>query len=117
MTENPDMSALNSEQPRDQREQRALARAVQAKQRRETGRSDGEADVDQRLSGAIGMADAVDRQCRHLHGFGPGSDVRRVVTGGKGVGGRHGCAIVIPQGSSPTWIVLMTFCAATSITE
>jgi hypothetical protein len=72
MAEDADMPALDSEQPRDQREQRALAGAVQAKQRGETCRCDGEADVDQRLSRAIGMADAVDRQRRHLRGFGPG---------------------------------------------
>src|SRR6185436_7670336 len=117
MAEDADMSALDSEQPRDQREERALAGAVQAEQRGEACRGDGEADVDQRLSRAIGMADAVDRQCRYLRGFGPGSDGLRVLTGGKCVSGRHGCAIVIPQGSSPTWIVFMTFCAATSITE
>ena len=29
----------------------------------------------------------------------------------------HRGAIAMPQGSSPTWIVLTTFCAATSITE
>jgi hypothetical protein len=60
MAENADMSALDSEQPRDQREQGAFAGAIQAKQRRETCRCDGKTDVDQRLSGTIGMADAVD---------------------------------------------------------
>src|SRR3954453_12680872 len=117
MAENADMATLNSEQPRDQRKQCAFAGAVQAEQRRETCRCDGEADVDQCLPRAIGMTDAVDRQCRDLRGFVAGRDVLRVRTGGKCVSGRHGCAIVIPQGSSPTWIVLMTFCAATSITE
>src|SRR5260370_29690593 len=34
-----------------------------------------------------------------------------------GVDDRHGGAKLIPQGSSPTWIVLITFCADTSITE
>ena len=53
VAEDADTPALDSEQPRDQREQRALAGAVQAEQRRETCRRDGEADVDQRLSGAI----------------------------------------------------------------
>src|SRR5207248_3332780 len=79
-------------------------------------RRDGEIDVDQRTSGAIAVADAGNRQGRHRRGVGPGSDVRWC-RAGSGCIRRHGCAIVMPQGSSPTWIVLITFWAATSITE
>src|SRR5215813_1833523 len=60
------------------------------------------------------MADAVDRQRRSSREIksGVGRSLYRVVC----VRDRHG-DIVTPQGSSPTWIVLMTFCAGTSITE
>ena len=47
VAEDADAPGLNAEQPRDQREQRALAGAVEAEQRRETGRRNREADVDQ----------------------------------------------------------------------
>src|SRR5216683_1145644 len=43
--------------------------------------------------------------------------VRRALAGDGSVGCRHGCAIVMPQGSSPTWMVLITFCATTSMIE
>ncbi len=46
MAEDADAPGLDAEQPGDQREQRALAGAVEAKQRGETRRRDGEADVD-----------------------------------------------------------------------
>ena len=46
VAENADASGLDAEQPRHQREQRALAGAVEAEQRRETRRRDGEVDVD-----------------------------------------------------------------------
>ena len=46
VAENADAPGLDSEQPRDQREQRALAGAVEAEQRGEARRRDGEVDVD-----------------------------------------------------------------------
>ena len=64
VTENADAAALNSEQPRDQREQRALAGAIETEQRGEARRRHGEFDVDQGAARAVGMADAVDRQRR-----------------------------------------------------
>src|SRR5229473_2581202 len=67
VAEDADAPGLDAEQPRDQREQCAFTRTVEAEQRREA--------------------------CR------------------------HGCAIVMPQGSSPTWMVLITFCATTSMIE
>src|SRR4051794_10615252 len=111
------MSALNSEQPRHQGEQRALAGAVEAKQRRKARRRDAEIDVDQGAAIAVGMADAADRKRRRLGRIRPGVNVRRGSINTGLVRCRHGCAIAIPQGSSPTWIVLITFCAATSMTE
>src|SRR4029077_11331962 len=71
---------------------------------------------------AVGMADAVDRQRRHGSGIASGrGEIRLREAGGgcvnRGHGLASGFAIVMPQGSSPTWMVLITFCAATSMTE
>src|SRR5712675_3053385 len=63
------------------------------------------------------MADAGDRQRGQAGGIGPGRDVRHDSARGLCVGRCHGCAIVMPHGSSPTWMVLITFCADTSMTE
>src|SRR4051812_18620589 len=63
------------------------------------------------------MADAFDRQCGHPGRIVPGRSLRRYLAGGGCGGCGHGGAIVMPQGSSPTWIVLITFCAATSMTD
>src|SRR6476661_3769726 len=117
MAENAGASGLDAEQPRHQREQGALAGAVEAKQRRETCRRNREADVGERPPGSIGMAEAVDRQRRHPGSSVSGTKIRSHRASGGCARDRHGCAIVMPQGSSPTWIVLITFCAATSITE
>src|SRR4051794_38577039 len=117
MAENADAPALNPEKPRDQREQCALAGAVKAKQRREARRRNGEVDVDEGAPRAVGVADAVDRQRGYFGSIMPGIEIPRNVAGDGSVGGGHCCAIVMPQGSSPTWIVLITFWAATSITE
>jgi hypothetical protein len=76
VAKNADASGLNSEQPRNQREQRALAGAIEAKQRREACRHDREADVDQSAPWSIGMADAVDRQRGHRCRIAPGTGVR-----------------------------------------
>ena len=117
VAEDADASGLDAEQPRDQREQRALAGAVEAKQRREACRRDGEVDVDEGASHAIGMADAIDRQRGHFGRTAAAVTVRRSPSGEGRVGCGHGCAIAMPQGSSPTWIVLITFCATTSMIE
>src|SRR5712664_1816056 len=116
VAEDADASGLDTEQPRDQREQRALAGAVEAKQRREACRRDGEVDVDEGASGAIGMADAVDRQRGHFRRI-AAATVRLSLAGDGRLSCGHGCAIAMPQGSSPTWIVLITFCATTSMIE
>src|SRR3981189_2063971 len=63
------------------------------------------------------MADAVDRQRRHFERIVAAATVRLALAGDGGVGCRHGCAIVMPQGSAPTWMVLITFCATTSMIE
>ena len=117
MAEDADVAGLDAEQPRDQREQRALAGAVQAEQRGEARRRHGEVDIDQGAARAVGMADAADRQRRRARRC-PAGLKRPAASGDRMlcVWCRHG-DIVTPQGSSPTWIVLMTFCAATSITE
>ena len=115
VTEDGDAAALDSEQPRHQREQGALAGAVEAEQGGEARGRHGEIDVDQGAARAIGMADACDRERRRGRGLRPLGSV-----GNMGdrmwISCRHG-DIVTPQGSSPTWMVLITFCAATSITE
>src|SRR3569833_2327754 len=106
---------LHADQPRDQRKQRALARTIETEERGEAGGPFLEGDIIERASRAIGMADASDRQGRHGGGFTLRG--RMLLIEGGRVGHRHGCAIVMPQGSSPTWMVLITFCAATSMTE
>ena len=106
---------LGREEARDQREQRGLAGAVQAEQHREARRRDAKLTSIERPPRAIGMADAGDRQ------GGRGCDAIRPDRGTphrrRCVSAPHGGAIVMPQGSSPTWMDLITFCAATSITE
>src|SRR5439155_13635611 len=97
--------------------QRALAGAIEAEQRRKTCRRHREVDVDQGAPCAVGMADAVDRQRRHPGGIATERRIRRDLAGGLCVGRGHCGAIGMPQGRSPTWMVLITFCADTSITE
>src|SRR4051812_33752988 len=110
ITEHGDLSVLYAEQPGDEGEQRALAGAVEPEQRRKTCRRHGETDIVQCFASAIGMADALDRQC------GSAKAGCRVAGNGS-VGLCHCFAIVIPQGSSPTWMVLITLSAATSMTD
>src|SRR5258706_14850626 len=117
VAEDADASGLDAEQPRHQREQRAFAGTVEAKQRREACRRDGEIDVDQGASSAIGMTDTIDRQRRHFGQIAAAATVGRGLAGNGRVSCGHGCAIVMPQGNSPTWTVLITFCAATSMIE
>src|SRR5215472_14381188 len=116
VTENGNAPGLDCEQPRHKREQGALSRAVEAKQGREARGRHREVDVDQCAPGAIAMADASDRQSRCCRVLAPCRGVRDVDDYAMSVGCYHG-DIVTPHGSSPTWIVLITFCEATSITE
>jgi hypothetical protein len=103
VAEYADPSSLNAEQPGDQRNQRTLARAIEAEQSRETRRCDIEGDIRQRLPTTIAMADACDRQS--------GCDrrqvnwLRRVVRDlfrARCVDRGHGRAMATPQGNSPT---------------
>src|SRR5688572_1358707 len=57
MAENADRPVPGVVEMADQREQRRLARAVEAEQDGEGRRGDREGDIAQRLLGAIGMAD------------------------------------------------------------
>src|SRR5262249_14574668 len=116
VSENADASALDSEQAGDEGEQRTLAGAVEAEQRREARRRDRETDIDQGAPRTIGMVDALDGQCGHAARVLPGRALGADAAGGYRIDRCHGC-IVMPQGSSPTWMVLITFCATTSITE
>ena len=52
VAENADAPGLDAEQPRDQREQRALAGAVEAEQRREACRRDVKVDIDRARAAA-----------------------------------------------------------------
>src|SRR6185312_15608656 len=117
VAENADLSCLDSEQARHEREQRALARAVKAEQGGEACRRHRKADVYQRSPWAVGMVDANDRQGRHFGGLSLRIGVRQPRCGAGRICHRHRGDIATPHGSSPTWIVLITFCAATSITE
>src|SRR5215471_1280080 len=58
--ENPDMTALDRVEARDQREQRALSGSVEAEQNGEGGWRDGEGHVVERLTPAVAMAHAFD---------------------------------------------------------
>src|ERR1700757_3413767 len=58
--ENPDMSALNGVEARDQREQCTLSSSVEAEQDGERRWRDGERHVVERLPPAVAMADAFD---------------------------------------------------------
>jgi len=60
VAENPDMTALNGVEARDQREQCTLSSSVEAEQNGESRRRNGEGHVIERLPPAIGMADAFD---------------------------------------------------------
>src|SRR5690242_11436322 len=97
MAKNADTAGLDAEQARDQREQRALAGAVEAEQGGKARRLYVERDVDQRPARPVGMADTVDRQRRHRGRVEPW---RLLWFGTRGRAG-HG-AIVMPQGNSPT---------------
>jgi len=95
MTKDADASGADRIEPGDQREQRALAGAIQPKQRDEAPGRDRERHIVERLARAVEVADAFDRKRRHAHS-------REIVT---------------PQGNSPTWIVLITRSVATSMTD
>ena len=76
VAENADAAALNSEQPRHQREQRALAGTVEPEQGRETRRCYAEVDVDEGVAIAVAMTDADDRKRGCLGRIRPGVHVR-----------------------------------------
>src|SRR4051812_28630075 len=101
MTEQTDASGLDREQAGHQRKQRALSGPVQPKERDKPPGTDRHRYVIQGLARPVAVADALGGQCWH--------PVR--------VHGRYCREIVMPQGSSPTWIVLITRCAATSMIE
>ena len=89
----------------DHREQRALAGAIQAQKYSEAGGGDVEAHLVQRDSRAIGVRHVLDRERadgRLRHCVGDDS---------------HCFEIATPQGNEPTGIDLITFSAATSMTE
>ena len=65
MTEHLDRSVPRVVEPRDQREQRGLAGAVQAEQRGKARLRHGQADVLQCLARSVGVADVVHSERRH----------------------------------------------------
>ena len=115
MAKNADMTALDRVEAGHQRKQSALSGPVEAQQNCECRGRDRDADVIESLARAVGMADALDRDRRRLdavhcvHMF----RVDREATGARS----YRCEIAIPQGSSPTWIVLITLRLATSMTD
>ena len=113
MAEHVDRAVSRVVEPRDQREQRGLAGAVQPEQRGEARLRHRQADVLQRLARPIGVADAAHGERRHgRRGIGRGAR-RRIGDGG----GAHFGDTTTPQGSRPTWIDFTTSSEATSITE
>src|SRR5215470_15386281 len=106
MPENPDLAALDRVEPHDQREQCALAGAVEAEQHGEGRRRQREGHVVEGPAGTITVADALyDDRLGRL-----GSMHHAVL--------RDHCRdMAMPQGNSPTWMVLITFRLATSMTE
>lgn len=92
MTADPDLAALQVIEPGEQGDQGRFARAVGSQQRGETPRGQAEADLVQRLPGAVGEAQVADVQ------------------------GVHGVTTT-PQGYRPTFTDLMTLRLSTSITE
>src|SRR4051812_11100485 len=106
MTENPDVAALNGIETRNQRKKRALSGAVESQQNGESGWRDRESHVDQRRTRPITMAHTLDRKRG-----------RQLWVLDRHAERRYCREIATPQGSSPTWIVLMTLRLATSMTE
>src|SRR6185437_2041434 len=104
-TENSHISRSTHIKMRDHREQRALARAVQAQQHSKTGWRDIETDFVQGDPRPIGMRHVLDRKRAD------GRFRRRLGDN------RHCFEIATPQGNEPTGIDLITFSAATSMTE
>src|SRR5215471_11524500 len=90
VAENADASALDSEQAGDEGEQRALAGSVEAEQRREARRRDGETDIDQGAPRTIGMADPLDGQCGHAARLLPERAIRADAAGGYRINRCHG---------------------------
>src|SRR5262245_36592062 len=111
--EDADATALHAVEAGHQREQRALARAVEAEQHREGRGRDRKAHVVERLAGAIEVADAFDRDGGRLGGAHSMHHEPRRRLGND----LHRWEIATPHGSSPTWIDLITLRLATSMTE
>src|SRR3954453_15964459 len=116
MTEDADQPGLYTEQPRNKRKKRALARAVEAEQSCKARRHHPKADVVQRPTSTIGVTEICNRQSlfRRAGGLRAGCRIANPVAVCEY---RHCFAIAIPQGSSPTLMVLITLSVATSITE
>src|ERR1700691_1515007 len=104
--EHADGAAAGGVEVSDDRKQRALARAVEADQYGESRRRDLEAHIVERLAGAVGVRNMLDRKRRRER---------------RGLGGRrapvHCLVIPTPQGEEPTAIDFKTFSAPTSITD
>src|SRR5437868_1707170 len=66
MTEDSDAALLNRVETRGQREQRALSRAIEAKENGKCGWRNREGHVDERLTRPITMAHALDGQRRRV---------------------------------------------------
>src|SRR5260370_31125424 len=100
VAENADASGLHAEQPGDDGKQRALARAVEAEQGRKAPRRNREADIVERLAGAVAMADTLDRQ-RYRIPTGWVVKAACLVAGDGNVGFRHCLPILIPHRNAP----------------
>src|SRR5690606_37359085 len=108
MAENADMAVADRIEPGDEREQRGFAGAVEAQQYCERGGPDGKVHIPQRHARAVAMSDTNDIERGRPGCIGRLRQERGVV---------HFGPIATPHGNSPTWIDLMTFRLATSMTE
>ena len=104
MTQHLDRAVPRVVEPRDQREQRGLAGAVQAEQRGEARLRHGQADVLQRLARSVGVADVAHSERRHGRCRARRGARREI---GDAVGAHFGDTTT-PQGSRPTWIDFTT---------
>lgn len=117
VTEDANVPRLDIKQSRDEREKGAFAGAVKPKQRCEGCRCDREAHIFERLAATIEMAHAFDRKGYRFYRLGSVVTIRCCGLVDGRVGLPHCREIVTPQGSSPTWMVLITLSAATSMME
>src|ERR1043166_9450314 len=112
VTENADRAVAGGKQARDEREQRGLAGAIEPEQHGKARRGDRKRDLVERLPAPVEMAHAGYRKRRRAR-------LASVHHGRAPEHGRlsHRSLIATPHGSSPTWMVLITLRAATSITD